>query len=144
MVHIQLFASAILADSLMIQKESWVYISDNTNVKWIKTFHLYQGFQRKKTKLGNFIKGSARIVEPPRVEYKGFKYKYSLKGDILKSIIIRTKYKYKYKSSSQISLNDNASIIVKKNLLPQSKFMKGPTIRGSKRKKLTALFDVII
>lgn len=69
----------------MLLKESWLYVSDNTNVCWVKIFHLYKGFNRKKTRTGLFIKGSARVVEPPRLEYKGFKYKYTVKGDITRS-----------------------------------------------------------
>ena len=59
----------------MIQKKSWLNVSDNTNVNWLQTFHLYKGFKRRSSTIGFFIKASARIVEPPRVEYKGFKFK---------------------------------------------------------------------
>jgi hypothetical protein len=40
-----------------------------------------------------FIKGSAKVVEPPRLEYKGFKLKFILKGHICRGLLIRTKYK---------------------------------------------------
>ena len=76
----------------MIFKKTWLNISDNTNVKWLQTFHLYKGFYRKSSKLGFFIKGSARVVEPPRIEYKGFKFKFSKKGDICRSLIIKNKF----------------------------------------------------
>ena len=63
----------------MIQKKSWLNVSDNTNVNWLQTFHLYKGFKRGSSPIGFFIKGSARVVEPPRVEYKGFKFKFNNK-----------------------------------------------------------------
>jgi len=47
-------------------------------------FHLYRGFNHKVTKLNFFIKGSSKVVEPPKAVYKGFKYNYSLKGDVLR------------------------------------------------------------
>ena len=76
----------------MLFKQTWINVADNTNVKWIQIFHLYKGFKRKSTKIGFFIKGSARVVEPPRIEYKGFKVKFNKKGDICRGIVIRTKY----------------------------------------------------
>jgi len=79
----------------MIIKKSWLNIADNTSVKWLQTFHLYKGFNRRRTTIGFFIKGSARSVEPPRVEYKGFKFKFNRKGDICRGLLIRTKYPFK-------------------------------------------------
>ena len=61
----------------MIAKQTWIHVSDNTNVRWLRTFHLYKGFHRRCTTVGFFVKGSARIVEPPRLEYKGFKFKFN-------------------------------------------------------------------
>ena len=56
----------------MIFKQTWLEVADNTNVRWLQVFHLYKGFYRKSTKIGFFIKSTARVVEPPRIEYKGF------------------------------------------------------------------------
>lgn len=128
----------------MLKKESWIYITDNTNVKWIKIFQLYKGFSRKTTTYGFFVKGSARIVEPPRLEYKGFKYKFKIKGDIIKSIIVRTKKKRSTKSGKHVSFNDNSSILINKKFNIQSKYINGTTIKNIKRKKIINLFKVII
>jgi len=76
----------------MIFKQTWLEVSDNTNVRWLQVFHLYKGFHRKSTKVGFFVKSTARIVEPPRLEYKGFKFKFNKKGDICRGLIIRSKY----------------------------------------------------
>lgn len=61
-----------------------------------------------------FIKGSARVVEPPRMEYKGFKYKYSLRGNICRSWIIRVNHNKHNKDASTVRFNDNSGIIIKK------------------------------
>lgn len=124
----------------MLQKESWLFISDNTNVRWIKIFHLYKGFHRKTTKEGYFIKASSRVVEPPRIEYKGFKYKYYIKGNIVRSIIIRTVLPSVRKDKSFIRFYENSSIIIKKKQDPKSKFLLGPISRMLKRKRMINLF----
>lgn len=129
---------------LLLQKESWIFITDNTNVKWIKVFHLYKGSFRKSTKEGLFIKGSARVVEPPRVEYKGFKYKFRLKGDICRSWIVRTKTNKINKNGKHIKLNNNSSININKKSNVLSKYLNGPIIKLIGIKKLLILFPIII
>ena len=124
----------------MLQKESWTYLADNTNVKWVKIFQLYKGFKRKTTRIGFFSKGSCQVVEPPRVEYKGFKYKFSLKGDINKQLLVRSRYKTANPSGSTLQLNSNDSISIYKQSNIKSKYLSGASIRASKRKKINSLF----
>jgi ribosomal protein L14 len=128
----------------MIQKESWVFASDNTNINWIKTFHLYKGFHRKKTNIGFFIKGSARSVEPPRMEYKGFKYKYSVKGDIAKMFVSKSNLHELNKSSFEYRIKGNSGFILKKKLTPRSKFLNKPILRLLPRKKVKSLYKIVV
>lgn len=128
----------------MLQKATWLFVNDNTNVRWLRIFHLYKGFHRRVTTIGFFIKGSARVVEPPRMEYKGFKYKYSLRGNICRSWIIRVNHNKHNKDASTVRFNDNSGIIIKKKNNPKSKFLLGPITRSIGRKKLVTLFKVAI
>jgi ribosomal protein L14 len=128
----------------MLQKESWIYISDNTNVRWVKIFQLYKGFFRKKTSVNFFVKGSSRIIEPPRLEYKGFRYKYNLKGDIVRLLIIRLNYNSILNDNSFIKFNINSSISIKKKQDLKSKFLNGPISKNFKRQKFLTLFKVVI
>jgi len=127
----------------LLLKESWIHVTDNTNVRWVKIFHLYKGFHRKSTRLGFFVKGSSRVVEPPRVEYKGFKYKYNLKGDIVRSLIVRTNLECKYQDSSGVFIKGNSCFLIKKKQEPKSKFLNGPISRSLKRRKFLTLFKVV-
>lgn len=128
----------------MLQKESWVFASDNTNINWLKTFHLYKGFNRKKTKIGFFIKGSARSVEPPRIEYKGFKYKYSIKGDIAKMFFSKSNLIELNHSNFEYKIKGNSGFILKKKLTPRSKFLNKPIVRLLPRKKIKSLYKSVI
>jgi ribosomal protein L14 len=129
----------------MLYKESWVFLTDNTNIRWAKVFHLYKGFHRKVTHTGFFVKGSARVVEPPRIEYKGFKYKYSIKGDICRLLIVRvTKINYS-KNLFTIKLPSNEGIIIKKKQNPASKYVNGLLVRSAlRRRKVLSLFKTTI
>jgi large subunit ribosomal protein L14 len=128
----------------MIFKKSWLNVADNTNVDWVQTFHLYKGFYRKFTKIGNFIKSSARIVEPPRIEYKGFKVKFNKKGDICRGLLIRTNYHIQNIDGLLTIFFNNSIILLKKKQELKSKYLFGPISRRMRRKKFMILFKNII
>jgi large subunit ribosomal protein L14 len=128
----------------MILKLTWLSIADNTNVKWLQVFHLYKGFHRKRTGLGFFIKGSARIVEPPRIEYKGFKFKFNKKGDICRSIIVRTKFPTKRLDGSVLYFRYNNALLIRKKQDLKSKYVFGPVSSTINRKKFKSIFKTII
>jgi large subunit ribosomal protein L14 len=128
----------------MIFKKTWLNVADNTNVEWLQTFHLYKGFLRKSTKIGFFIKGSARVVEPPKIEYKGFKRKFNKKGDICRGLLIRTKYQNKRNDGSITLFKNNSIILLKKKQDVKSKYLFGPVSYTIKRKKFLSLFKIII
>ena len=113
-------------------------------MRWVKIFHLYKGFHRKSTKKGFFIKGSARVVEPPRIEYKGFKYKYNIKGDIIRLLINRTVKKSNSMDGSLSSFTTNSGLSIKKKSEPKSKYINGPIQFSIKRRKFISLFQYVI
>ena len=106
----------------------------------MRIFHLYKGFHRKKTSEGFFIKGSSRVVEPPRIEYKGFKYKYKIKGDICRSWLVRTSNNLHAKDGKSVRFSDNAGININKKVNIMSKYINGPVAKNLKKKKLVSLF----
>jgi large subunit ribosomal protein L14 len=128
----------------MIFKKTWLNVADNTNVEWLQTFHLYKGFFRKHTKEGYFIKGSARVVEPPRLEYKGFKIKFNKKGDICRGLIIRGKYPIKRIDGSTAHFYNNSTILLKKKYDVKSKYLFGPISYSIRRKKFLSLFKIVV
>ena len=128
----------------MLLKESWLYVADGVNIRWIKIFHLYRGFFRHSTTQGLFVKGSARVVEPPRYEYKGFKYKYSIKGDIRRLLIVRVNRGALRLDSRLTRLRNNSGIVIFKKQNPRSKYHYGPILRNLHRKKFISLFKLVL
>jgi len=128
----------------MICRLTWVSIADNTNVNWLQVFHLYRGFHRKQSSVGFFIKGSARSVEPPRVEYKGFKFKYNRKGDVCRAILLRTRFPLKRNDGLVAYFPSNTGLLIRKKFDLKSKYLFGPAPSSLKRKKLKTLFKTIL
>ena len=128
----------------MIFKQTWLSIADNTSVRWLRTFHLYKGFRRSVSRVGDFVKGSARIVEPPRTEYKGFKFKFNKKGDICRGIIIRASYPLKRLDGGCLRFFSNNAILIKKKQNIKSKYLFGPTSYHLKRKKFKTALKLVL
>jgi ribosomal protein L14 len=128
----------------MIYKNTRLFVADNTNVNWLQVFHLYKGFYRKSTKLGFFVKGSAKIVEPPRLEYKGFKFQFCRKGDICRGFIIRATYPLIKLDGCTLRFLSNCTILLKKKQETKSKYLHGPTASLLRRKKFLLLFPKLL
>lgn len=128
----------------MITRQTWVHASDNTNVRWLKTFHLYKGFDRRSTTVGFFIKASARVVEPPRLEYKGFKFKFNKKGDICRAMLVRCAWPLRRLDGSVAVFLTNSGILIKKKQNVKSKYIQGPSTYHLKRKKFKSLFKTLL
>ena len=128
----------------MLQRKTNLFITDGTYVKWLQVFHLYKGSFRKSIPVGFFAKGSAKIVKPPRVEYKGFKRKFNKKGDICRIIFINSRYWGSRPDGTKIKFRKNTAILIKKKQQPKSKYIYGITSRVVRRKKFLALYKVII
>ena len=107
-------------------------------------FHLYKGFRRQATTVGFFVKGSARVVEPPRLEYKGFKFKFNKKGDVCRALIVRCRYSLCRLDGSTTSYYSNSGILIKKKQNVKSKYIQGPSSYHLKRKKFKSLFRTIL
>lgn len=128
----------------MIKKQTWLNISDGTTVQWLQTFHLYKGFFRKTSYTGNFIKGSAKIVTAPRLEYKGFKFKYNTKGNICRVLIVRVQKGFASLDGSLVFFRKNNGVLIKKKQNLKSKYLYGPIEKNIKRKKIKAFYKKIL
>jgi large subunit ribosomal protein L14 len=128
----------------MLFKESWLYLADNTNIRWLRLFHLYKGFKRRSSTIGFFIKGSARMVEPPRLEYKGFKIKFNKKGDICRALVLRIRKPTQRLDGSISFFNTNSGLSIRKLQTPKSKYVNGPTTYNLYRKQFKSLFRTIL
>lgn len=126
----------------MLQKQTWTNVTDGTNVKWVQIFHLYKGSFRKSSSEGFFVKGSARVVLPPRLEYKGFKVRFNLKGDICRALIVRTRFQKRKVDGAKIFFKDNATILIKKKQDLKSKYFYGPVALNVRRKRFLSCFKI--
>lgn len=124
----------------MIQKLTWLKLSDSSQAQWVNVFHLYSGFSRKVTSVGFFIKGSVRIIQPPFQIYKGFNLKFINKGKIVKVLITRQRYnKQLLYSISRISFLNTGVVLKRKGNILASHLI-GPVMLEIRKKRFLQLF----
>lgn len=92
---------------------------------------MYKGFNRKSSRVGDFVKSSVKKTAPDN----WIKKKTKLRG-----IIIRTKFDVINNDGSSFCFKENNVILLKKRLTPKGKEVFGPIVRKIKRKKFVASF----
>jgi len=127
----------------MIQRLTWLNLTDSSAVLWIKAFQLYGGFFRRTTQTGFFLKGAVRIIKPQLGFYKGFNIKKIKKGAVRRVLVVRTAYKKTLFPLTFVFSKNSATLIKKKNLF-LSKHILGPTSRLVRNKRLQKLFLYLI
>ncbi|MFA5503675.1 MAG: 50S ribosomal protein L14 [Bacilli bacterium] len=87
----------------MIHNETNLVVADNSGARVVRAFKLYGGSRRKFSSVGDIILGSVKEVIP------NGKVK---KGEIVRCVIVRTKYPIQRKDGSTIRFDDNAVVII--------------------------------
>jgi len=119
----------------MIQKFSNLIPIDKNGVHLVKVFHLYNGFSRKTSSIGDFVKVSIKNVKPNNFLFKKMK---------LKSFIIRLKFHKFKKDSSSFFFFENNLILLKKRLSTYGSKVYGPILKNINRRKLQSSFIKIL
>lgn len=128
----------------MIQRQTWVYVSDNSLAQWVKVFHIYGGFRRQYSTLSCYVKGSIRIVKPFIVYYKGFQVKKMQKGMIVRGLITRQAYNCLYLTSIHYRTRSNTIVLIKKKNIFLSPYLFGFASYKLRNKRLLFLFQNLL
>lgn len=115
----------------MVQKTSIISVSDKCGVWFVNVFHLYQGYNRKYSRIGNFLKISIRKTKPEN----WLKKKTKTKAILIRSRIFNSSF-----DGSYVKFSYNSCILLKRRLTPFGKKLYGPTLYKIKRKKFLSTF----
>ena len=83
-------------------------------------------------------------MEPPRLEYKGFKFKFNKKGNICRALLVRCRKSFRRLDGSLVTFFSNSGILIKKKQNVKSKYINGPSSYQLKRKKFKTLFKTLV
>lgn len=98
----------------MIQKESILYVMDNSGANKALAIHIYNGYKRRYAKPGDLIKVTIKSIRKKSV--KSLKVK---KGDLSKGVVTSTK-SFNRKIDGELKCNNKNSVVLISN---QNKYL---------------------
>lgn len=105
----------------MISNETRLKVADNTGAKELLVIRLLGGSHRQHSSVGDIVVGTVKSAIP------GGSVK---KGDVVKAVIVRTKYGLRRENGQYIRFDDNAVVILKDDdSSPRGTRIFGPVAR---------------
>lgn len=110
----------------MIQQGTGLNVADNSGAKFARCIKVLGGTRKRYAKIGEVIVITIKTAEP-RQQVK--------KGEVQRAVIIRQKRAFRRKDGSYIRFDDNAVVIVDKDLVtPKGTRVFGPVARELREK----------
>ncbi|WP_334331143.1 50S ribosomal protein L14 [Candidatus Phytoplasma prunorum] len=117
----------------MIQRESRLVVADNSGAKEVLVINILGGSTGFYANIGDIV-----VVTVKKAISSG-----NVKaGDVLKAVIVRTKYGLRRKDGSYIKFDENAVVIIKDDLTPRGTRIFGSIARELREKKFTKIISL--
>ncbi len=104
----------------MIQNETRCKVADNTGAKEVLVIRCLGGSHRRFSNIGDIVVCTVKEATPGGAVKK---------GDVVKAVIVRTKYGIGRENGSYIKFDDNAVVIIKDDKTPRGTRIFGPVAR---------------
>ncbi len=117
----------------MIQQETRLVAADNSGAKELLCIRVLGGSTRKFGNIGDTIVCSVKSATPGGVVKK---------GDVVKAVIVRSKYGVNRPDGSLIKFDENAAVIIKDDKNPRGTRIFGPVARELREKKFMKILSL--
>lgn len=117
----------------MIQTRSKLNVADNSGAKEIMCIKVLGGTGRRYAFLGDVIVGSVKNALPESAIKK---------GDVVKAVVVRTRYQMRRRDGSYIRFDENGAVIIDPNGEPKGTRIFGPIARELRDKKFTKILSL--
>jgi large subunit ribosomal protein L14 len=109
----------------VIQTETRLKVADNSGAKEILTIKVLGGTRHRYANIGDIIVAAVKTATPGGTVKK---------GEVVKAVIVRTKFGLGRNDGSYIKFDDNAAVIIKDDLTPKGTRIFGPVARELREK----------
>lgn len=103
----------------MVQKESYLNVTDNSGAKELQVIHIVGSTRKRYAYLGDEVIGAVKRAIPGGTVKK---------SEVVRAVIVRTRKEFRRKDGSYIRFSDNAAVIIKDDL-PVATRVFGPIAR---------------
>jgi len=117
----------------MIQIYSRLKVADNTGAKEILCIKVLGGSKRKYGYVGDVIVGSVKKLIPS----SNLK-----KGEVVKGVIVRTKFPIKRKDGTVVKFDENSVVLIDKQGEPRGSRVFGPVARELRDRKYLKIISL--
>ena len=117
----------------MVQNETRLKVADNTGAKELLIIRCFGGSNRKTANIGDIVVCSVKEAQA------GGSVK---KGQVVKAVVVRTKYGISRENGSYIKFDDNAAVIIKEDKTPVGTRIFGPVARELRDKDFMKIISL--
>ena len=117
----------------MIQSETNLSIADNSGAKRVQCIKVLGGSKRRYAAVGDVIVVSVKEAAP-RARVK--------KGEVHKAVVVRTSKEIRRRDGSAIRFDDNAAVLINKDLEPIGTRIFGPVTRELRAKSFMKIISL--
>lgn len=108
----------------MIQTESRIRVADNSGAKEVLVIRVLGGTNKRYAQVGDTVICTVKSATPGGVVKK---------GEVVRAVVVRTKYGVRRNDGSYIKFDDNAAVILKEDNNPIGTRIFGPVTRELRR-----------
>ena len=117
----------------MVHNETRLKVADNTGAKESLVIRCLGGSNRKTANIGDIVVCSVKDATPGGAVKK---------GQVVKAVIVRTKYGLSRENGSYIKFDDNAAVIIKDDNTPTGTRIFGPVARELRDKDFMKIISL--
>lgn len=117
----------------MIQQESRLNIADNSGAREVLVIKVLGGTRRRYANIGDVVVVTIKKASPGGLVKK---------GDVVKAVVVRTKFGLRRPDGSYIKFDDNAAVIIKDDLNPRGTRIFGPVARELRDKSFMKIVSL--
>ena len=117
----------------MIQMQTRMKVADNTGAKELMCIRVLGGTRRKYANIGDVVVASVKKASPGGTVKK---------GDVVKTVVVRSKHGAHRKDGSYIKFDENAAVIIREDKTPRGTRIFGPVARELREKQFMKIVSL--
>lgn len=117
----------------MIHNESRLRVADNTGAREVLVIRGLGGSHRRSSNIGDIVVCTVKEAAPHSAVKK---------GEVVKAVIVRTKYGLRRDNGTYIKFDDNAVVILREDMTPRGTRIFGPVARELRDKNFMKIVSL--
>ncbi len=117
----------------MIQQQTLMKVADNTGAKELMCIRVLGGTGRRYANIGDIVVCAVKKAAPGGVVKK---------GEVVKAVVVRSKFGLKRADGSYIKFDENSAVIIREDKTPRGTRIFGPVARELREKDFLKILSL--